>query len=136
MPLHRNACDFTLTFRRLCDAADPAADARRADDALRSAFSQPAEYEAWAADWRARLGREPQGDRERPAAMRRANPAFIPRNHRIEQIIAAATEHDDFAPFEELTKVLSRPYERQAAFEVYAAPPQPAERVLRTFCGT
>jgi uncharacterized protein YdiU (UPF0061 family) len=68
--------------------------------------------------------------------MRRVNPAFIPRNHRVEQIIAAATERGDLAPFEELLKVLSQPYREQPGFEAYAAAPRPEERVLRTFCGT
>ena len=68
--------------------------------------------------------------------MRKVNPAFIPRNHRIEQAITAAIERDDFAPFEELQLVLARPFEDQKGFEAYAAAPQPAERVLQTFCGT
>ena len=48
--------------------------------------------------------------------MRGINPAFIPRNHRIEQAIAAAVEREDFAPFEEMLQVLSRPYEDQPRF--------------------
>jgi uncharacterized protein YdiU (UPF0061 family) len=68
--------------------------------------------------------------------MRAVNPAFIPRNHRIEAVIQAATSRDDFAPFEELLTVLSRPYEDQPAFLHYAEPPEPDQRVLQTFCGT
>jgi protein adenylyltransferase len=134
--MRRNDCDYTLTFRRLCDAADPDADRGAAEAQLRAAFSRPAESEAWAADWRSRLAREPDPGRQRPRSMRRSNPAFIPRNHRVEQIIAAATERADLAPFEELLKVLTQPYQEQPGFEAYAAPPRPEERVLRTFCGT
>jgi uncharacterized protein YdiU (UPF0061 family) len=134
--MHRNGCDYTLTFRRLCDVADPDADARAAEAQLRGAFSQPREYQTWAADWRSRLAREPDPGKQRARSMRQINPAFIPRNHRVEQIITAAIEQADFAPFEELLKVLSHPYEAQPGFEAYADPPQPAERVLRTFCGT
>jgi uncharacterized protein YdiU (UPF0061 family) len=68
--------------------------------------------------------------------MRRANPAVIPRNHRIEQVIEAAVEADDFAPFDKLATALSQPYEPLEGFEAYAEPPQPSERVLQTFCGT
>ena len=68
--------------------------------------------------------------------MRQANPAYIPRNHRVEQMIAAAVEHRDFAPFEELSRVLSAPYVERAEFAAYRNPPQPNERVLQTFCGT
>ena len=68
--------------------------------------------------------------------MRRVNPAFIPRNHRIEAVIQAATMNDDYAPFEELITVLARPFEDQPAYTAYADPPLPDQRVLRTFCGT
>jgi uncharacterized protein YdiU (UPF0061 family) len=68
--------------------------------------------------------------------MRGANPAFIPRNHRIEQAIEAAVEDGDFSLFEALLTVLAKPYEDQPAFAPYTEPPQPAERVLQTFCGT
>ena len=103
---------------------------------VRALFPRPNEYEAWAVKWRSRTARDPQSVEERGESMRRCNPAFIPRNHRVEQVISAAYERADFAPFEELLLVLSRPYEEQPAFEAYAAPPQPGERVLQTFCGT
>ena len=68
--------------------------------------------------------------------MRRVNPAFIPRNHRVEQALDAAVEREDFSLFDELLTVLSRPYEDQPAFAGYANPPRAEERVLQTFCGT
>jgi serine/tyrosine/threonine adenylyltransferase len=130
--MRRNQADFTLTFRGLCDAAETAdADAR-----LRSQFANPRDYDEWAARWRARLTRESVAPRARAAAMRQVNPAIIPRNHRIERVIKAAVEGQDFAPFAELSTVLSQPYQPVAGFESYAAPPLPGERVLQTFCGT
>ncbi len=77
--------------------------------------------------------REPNA---RAQAMRAVNPAFIPRNHRVEQALDAAIESGDFSPFADLLTVLSRPYEDQAAFAEYANPPQSSERVFLTFCGT
>jgi protein adenylyltransferase len=68
--------------------------------------------------------------------MRQVNPAVIPRNHRIEQVIHAAVESQDFGPFAELSIVLSQPYQPPDGFDSYAAPPEPGERVLQTFCGT
>lgn len=130
--MHRNQADFTLTFRALCDAAQSAEGSAR----LRDTFANPRDYDEWQERWRARLGRESLDPCERAAAMRRANPAYIPRNHRIEAVIRAAVESRDFAPFEELSTVLSRPYEFQAGRESYAAAPQPGERVHKTFCGT
>lgn len=128
----KNQADFTLTFRRLSEAAlDPAGDRE-----VRHLFADPAAYDEWAARWRQRTGDEPQDAAARRAAMRTVNPAFIPRNHRIEAVIEAAVNRDDFTPFEELLTVLSKPYEDQPALSGYAEPPEPHQRVLQTFCGT
>ena len=64
------------------------------------------------------------------------NPAYIPRNHRVEALIRAAVDHEDFKPFEELLTITAKPFEDQPAFAHYAEPPQEHERVLQTFCGT
>jgi serine/tyrosine/threonine adenylyltransferase len=128
----KNQADFTLTFRRLSEAAlDPAN-----DTVAQQLFADPAAFDEWAARWRQRTSAEPQSADERHAAMRAVNPAFIPRNHRIEAVIEAATNRDDFAPFEALIAVLARPYEDQPAAADYAEPPEPHQRVLQTFCGT
>jgi uncharacterized protein YdiU (UPF0061 family) len=68
--------------------------------------------------------------------MKAVNPVFIPRNHRVEAVISAAVEHDDFGPFHELVTVLSKPFEEQPFYARYSDPPEPQERVLQTFCGT
>jgi uncharacterized protein YdiU (UPF0061 family) len=68
--------------------------------------------------------------------MKQVNPAFIPRNHRVEQAIEAAVQDGDFSLFEALLSVLSHPYDEQPAFAAYMDPPKPEERVLQTFCGT
>jgi serine/tyrosine/threonine adenylyltransferase len=130
--MHRNQADFTLTFRGLCDAAESAEGNAR----LRALFVIPQDYDEWAGRWQARLTREPFEPRARAMAMRQVNPAYIPRNHRIEQVIRAAVDRQDFGPFAEMSTVLSRPYHSQEGFESYADPPQPSERVLQTFCGT
>ena len=122
--------DFTLSFRALCDAADGDA------SALRTLFSEPSGIDAWLMTWRERLAADPLPANERRDRMRAANPAFIPRNHRIEAVIQAAIRRDDFGPFDELMTVLTRPFDDQPDFAVYALPPAPDERVLQTFCGT
>ena len=68
--------------------------------------------------------------------MQAVNPAFIPRNHIVEAALDAAVARQDFAPFEELLEVLSRPYEDSPRYERYALPPTSKERVQQTFCGT
>jgi uncharacterized protein YdiU (UPF0061 family) len=126
-----NSADFTLTFRYLGQAAGPDGDAEPA----RSRFIDPTSFDAWAEEWRARLAQDGQDPEARGAAMLAANPAFIPRNHRVEAAIQAGLK-DDFGPFEELVQVLARPYEDQPAFAAYMEPPEAHQRVTRTFCGT
>jgi len=128
----RNGADFTLTFRGLCDAAaNPDTDA-----AVRTLFADPGAFDDWAANWRHRLAEEGAEGEERRPAMRAANPAFIPRNHLVEEAISAAVNQANFAPFESLMTALSMPYEDQPAFARYAAPAGPEEVVHQTFCGT
>jgi uncharacterized protein YdiU (UPF0061 family) len=123
--------DFTLTFRRLSDAAGDGDLSH-----IRALFEDPTGFDEWAPHWQARIATEAQSASERRTAMRAVNPAFIPRNHRIEAVIRAAVDRDDFAPFEELLTVLAKPFEDQPAFAAYMQPPEPDQRVLQTFCGT
>jgi uncharacterized protein YdiU (UPF0061 family) len=127
-----NRADFTLTFRRLCDAAA----GPEGDREVRALFADPGAYDSWAAGWRGRLEEEPISGEARAAAMRMASSAFIPRNHVVEAALDAAVERQDFQPFEELLEVVSHPYEDRPGLERHAAPARPEECVSRTFCGT
>ncbi|WP_437602506.1 YdiU family protein [Sorangium sp. So ce590] len=130
--LASNGVDYTVFFRRLCaSAADPAADAQVA-----SLFAEPGAFRDWAEGWRRRLAREDVDGGARASAMRLVNPAFIPRNHRIEALIQAAVLRNDFEPFETLVRVLARPYEDQPENAHLSEPPRLDERVQHTFCGT
>jgi len=127
-----NGADFTLLFRRLCDAAaSPDGDAD-----VRSLFTDPSSFDDWAVRWRHRLTGEGGEANERRAAMRAANPAFIPRNHLVEEAISAAVNVGNFQPFESLLTVLSMPYEDQPAFGRHIDPPRSDQVVHQTFCGT
>jgi uncharacterized protein YdiU (UPF0061 family) len=128
----RAKADMTLVFRRLGDAAaDPAA-----DDEVASLFELPVAFTGWVGKWRDRLAAEGGDADARRAAMQAVNPAFIPRNHLVEQAIEAAVRRDDLAPFETLVAVLSRPFEAQPGREAFMQPPRPEEVVQNTFCGT
>ena len=126
-----NQADFTLTFRRLCDVATD----RSRDETVRELFVDPTAFDAWTLAWRARLADEGGDVAARVAMMRSANPLFIPRNHRVEEAIAAATV-GDFARFETLVTVLSRPFDDQPEHTDYAKPPREDQIVQQTFCGT
>jgi uncharacterized protein YdiU (UPF0061 family) len=69
--------------------------------------------------------------------MRRASPCVIARNHRVEEALAAASEHDDLGPFERLLAALRRPFDEATDLALYAQP-APREMTARyqTFCGT
>jgi uncharacterized protein YdiU (UPF0061 family) len=124
--------DFTLTFRRLCQAAA----SPREDAAVRTLFADPAGFDTWASAWHTRLDQEPLSGHALSARMRRHNPAFIPRNHAVEAVIRAAVDRQDFRPFEDLLDAGSRPYEDRPELERYTVPATPEERVTATFCGT
>jgi uncharacterized protein YdiU (UPF0061 family) len=126
-----NGADFTLVFRGLCDAAGPDGDA-----GVRSLFSDPRAFDNWSERWRHRLAQEGREPTERRSAMRAVDPAFIPRNHLVEEAIIAAETDGDFSAFEKLLSVISAPYEDQPRFGRYAEPPRLDQVVHRTFCGT
>ena len=126
-----NEVDFTLFFRGLCEAvADPNRNA-----AVASLFATPGAFHEWSERWRPRLAREPGSPADKAAAMRLVNPAFIPRNHRIEEIIVSA-RRGDFTPFETFSRVLEHPYDDQPEHASWREPPEREQRVTATFCGT
>ncbi|MBX9583178.1 MAG: YdiU family protein [Gemmataceae bacterium] len=122
--MEKSRADFTNTFRDL-SAGEPPAGERYRDP----------EFQAWHGRWRDRLGRDGRPPAEVSAAMRAANPAVIPRNHRVEEALAAAEERDDLAPLHDLLAALASPYEPAVGWEKYRDPPAD-ECGYRTFCGT
>jgi uncharacterized protein YdiU (UPF0061 family) len=123
--------DFTLTFRRLANAAE----SPDADAALLETFKESSTLQGWLRDWRTRLAAEPRSGSERARDMRRVNPAFIARNHLVEAALVAATA-GDLEPCRRLVAVLRRPFDDQPDAADLVRPPRPSERVLQTFCGT
>jgi uncharacterized protein YdiU (UPF0061 family) len=124
--------DFTLTFRRLTLVLEkPDQQAR-----LRELFSVESDIDSWLRAWQDRVASDPLTPTDRVTLMRGANPAFIPRNHRVQFALTAA-EGGDYEPFRKLLAVLQHPYEDQPDVAAeYGQPPQQSERVLQTFCGT
>jgi uncharacterized protein YdiU (UPF0061 family) len=141
--LQAGRVDFTLGWRRLADAA--AGDAAP----LRALFAEPTAPDAWLERWRERCAREGGDDAgvaapsaadraaARAARMRRVNPWVIPRNHRVEEALAAASADDDLGPFEQLLAALRQPYDETAEHARYAEPAAAEVTAgYRTFCGT
>jgi uncharacterized protein YdiU (UPF0061 family) len=130
--LHAQQVDFTRFFRALSSAA------RGDAEPARALFGEPAALEPWAERWRERLAYR-SSEPEMPAiadAMDRINPLYIPRNHKVEEALEAATE-GDLGPFERLVDVLLRPFDERAGLEAYAEPaPVGFGECYQTFCGT
>jgi serine/tyrosine/threonine adenylyltransferase len=125
--------DFTLTFRRLCDA--PAGDTG-AKAMVRMLFDDPEVYDEWDAKWRGRLESDGVDITSRRQAMRALNPAFIPRNHLVQKAIDYATQAEDFGPMEELLCVVVAPFDDHPGHDDLTMPPTPDQAVTQTFCGT
>jgi len=129
LAMSETAADFTNTFRSLCDAAAGTAGPDTAP------LADAAPLNAWLGFWHARLASEAADPQARAAAMRRVNPAVIPRNHRVEAALNAAVS-GDLDPLDSLLRVLSRPWDDGPETRAYSLPPEPHEVVLKTFCGT
>ena len=115
--------DWTLSFRRLAEAAE-------GDDSfLRAQFSDMPTLDAWLARWKAVL---PPGA---ATGIRAANPLYIPRNHRVEEALAAATA-GDMGPFDAMAAVLAAPYDERRGHEGYSLPAPQGLGAYRTYCGT
>lgn len=134
--LHAQQVDYTLAFRHLADAAD-GNEAR-----LRALFAGQPGLDRWLARWRERCQLEdaaqgrPDAAAARSARMRQANPWIIPRNHRVEEALAAA-EAGDLAPFESLLAALRQPFDENPLHASLAEPaPAAFMSAFRTFCGT
>jgi uncharacterized protein YdiU (UPF0061 family) len=122
--MQRGAADFTNTFRSLARGR-LVADAPTADP----------EMAAWHRRLEARRGRQPQSAAEAGMLMRQHSPAFIPRNHHVEDALLAATSRDDLSVMERLLEVLAAPYDHQRDLPLFSAS-RSGGQPYRTFCGT
>ena len=119
--LEKNHVDLTSFFRRLSVAA------RGDREPARSLVLDLAGIDAWLDTW---LALAPD-----PAVMDRTNPAYVPRNHLVEEALDAATS-GDLAPVTSLVDVIRQPYAERPGLERYAAPaPDDFGRYV-TYCGT
>ncbi|MCI5065315.1 YdiU family protein [bacterium] len=123
--METNHADYTNTFRDLSKQEKP----------TEKLYSQSS-FEDWYARWQKRREQNSEPRSSSILRMKKANPALIPRNHKVEEALNAAHK-GNLAPFQDLLGALKDPYEDPAEFlEGYQIPPNPSERVQQTFCGT
>lgn len=117
--MQQSTTDWTLFWRALADFdADT-----HSNNTLRDFIIDRTAFDAWANQYRARLGQESGTTTDRKERMNRSNPQYVLRNHLAETAIQKASE-GDFSEISRLQTCLSRPFDKQATFSDYAmAPP-------------
>ena len=122
--------DFTLVFRRLAQVL------RGESGPVRNLFKDPGALDLWVQRWQERLEQEGISKEAIAESMDRSNPVYIPRNHKVEEALSAAVQHEDMAPFTKLLTVLNHPFDETSGNEAYAEPPPVSNIPYKTFCGT
>jgi len=128
----RHKVDFTQTFRALTYIVK---DNTAQEVELLKSFKDDVAFKDWLSRWRTRLTLDGTNGKIRQAAMQGKNAAYIPRNHQVEAMIAAALD-ENFEPFETLLDVLETPFEDRADYQDYQHPPAVVNDRYQTFCGT
>ena len=115
--MEQDRADFTLVYRHLT----------KGEESFVAQFKNEVAARIWWQHW--------QDQSPSLALARRTNPIFIPRNHRIAEVIDAAYR-GDFTPFHQLHQILTNPFDEQPEHVEYEQAPEPDEVVAHTFCGT
>jgi uncharacterized protein YdiU (UPF0061 family) len=123
--MQRTSADFTNTFRLLTTTGRLAGHVSTVDPEMEALHERLA----------ARRGRQPQSAAEAECSMRRHNPAVIPRNHKVEEALSAATCNADLSVMTRLLEVLSKPYDHDRDLPEFTRPSR-NPRPYQTFCGT
>ncbi len=122
--MHQNAADYTNTFLDLPQKTLP-----------ESKLFKTEEFKSWQIRWHKQIKLEDQDLESCHSLMRSVNPAVIPRNHKVEEVLTAS-EQGDFKPLHNLLEAVENPYQNRESLAPFQVPPRPEERVLQTFCGT
>lgn len=122
--MQRAGADYTNTFRHLTEEKPP--QGKPYNDKT---------FKEWYIRWQAQLAKNTKPLKSSLSLMRANNPAVIPRNQKVEQVLDAAT-NGDLKPLKDLLTALQEPYENRSDLKPYQSSPKPEERVYQTFCGT
>ena len=122
--MQRAGADYTNTFRHLTEEKPP--QGKPYNDKT---------FKEWYTRWQAQLAKNTKPLKSSLSLMRANNPAVIPRNQKVEQVLDAAT-NGDLKPLKDLLTALQEPYKNRSDLKPYQSPPKQDERVYQTFCGT
>ena len=129
--LDRTHADFTRSFRLLSGVSTQAESA----PALRDFMPDPAGFDSWLADYRARLKSESSNDAERAARMNKVNPKYVLRNHLVQAAIEKA-QTGDASEIDTLMKLLRKPFDEQPENERYFAEPPASAKHIEVSCSS
>ncbi|MCB0140815.1 MAG: YdiU family protein [Caldilineaceae bacterium] len=121
--------DFTQLFRGLANALT--GDSAR----VHSLFADTTAIAAWVRRWQQRMQSEGSDPATQAAAMNQVNPMYIPRNHKVEEALQAATT-GDLTKFDQLLTVLTTPFSERPEWDAYAQPAPESFGHYVTYCGT
>lgn len=130
--LEQDNGDYNLSFRYLCYLKTRGAKTRD----LSKLFKNKIEYQKWQERYLKRIAMEPISQKERFEKMLKVNPAYIPRNHLVEEAIHTAIYQNDFSKMHKLIRVMRNPYQEKSYNSSYMLPPKEVDGLYRTFCGT
>ena len=122
--MQRAGADYTNTFRHLTEEKPP-----------QGKPYNDRGFKEWYTRWQAQLAKNTKPLKSSLSLMRANNPAVIPRNQKVEQVLDAAT-NGDLKPLKDLLTALQEPYKNRSDLKPYQSPPKQDERVYQTFCGT
>ena len=130
--MKENKTDYTLTFRYLSDAIEN----DTGNSNFEKQFLSQNKISEWLVSWRKRLKIQSASFKKIKMSMQKENPAFIPRNHRIEKAIYEAVDNNDYSYIDHLILLLNKPYQDQPNNSEYMHPPEKPDHNYQTFCGT
>ena len=93
------------------------------------------EFSVWYKKYQDRIKSQGKSKAEVFNLMKNSNPAVIPRNHRVEEALAAA-ENGDFSVMNNLLKALANPFEHSDFQKEYSKPAPKSQCDYKTYCGT
>ena len=123
--MNKNKADYTNTFISLMNK-----------NILKEKLFQDKDFLEWYKQWQQRLKINKENIELSLRLMRTNNPLVIPRNHKVEESLEAASNNNDFSLVKNLLQILKNPYEENPIISDYQKPPLPSKDIYQTFCGT
>ncbi len=135
--LYDNKYDYTLGFRYLsqCLIDDNSTSLEQIQKKYRIDYSTD-QLKDWIVTWKSKLLSQGMSSAEAFLQMQASNPAYIARNHRVEEVIKAVVESGYFTGFNQFLSALQSPFVENSELDDYLKPADDKEKVTATFCNT